>query len=416
MELLKGIYHFFLAWLGAARYGFPSRKLFVIGVTGTKGKSTTIELISSILEAVGKKTALVSSVRFKIGDDSEKNTTSMSMPGRFFIQRFLSRAVRAKCDYAILEVTSQGILQYRHRFIDFDAALCTNLAPEHIEAHGSFENYRRAKVSFFESVARRSRKKNRWFFLNSEDSSREYFAERVRGRGAIVPFSRTQFVEEILNRKPKALGDWLSSSFNLENAAASSAFAASQKISWPVIEEALKNFKGVPGRLEFVVQKPFAVVVDYAHTPNALEAVYRTLRERGEVLITEKKGKRGRLICVLGSCGGGRDKWKRPVMGKIAGEYCDAIILTSEDPYDERPEAIIEEIAGGVAEIEGGPAKIRKIVDRRSAIQESIELAKSGDTVVITGKGSEVWLHIERGRKIPWNERLIVEETLAGRK
>ena len=103
-------------------------------------------------------------------------------------------------------------------------------------------------------------------------------------------------------------------------------------------------------------------------------------------------------------------------MGKIAGEYCDAIILTSEDPYDERPEAIIEEIAGGVAEIEGGPAKIRKIVDRRSAIQESIELAKSGDTVVITGKGSEVWLHIERGRKIPWNERLIVEETLAGRK
>lgn len=145
----KGIYHFFFAWFGNIICGFPSRKIFVLGVTGTKGKSTVLELISSILEAAGYKTALLSSNRFKIGAESEKNLTSTTMPGRFFIQKFLKKAVKENCNYVLMEITSQGILQYRHRFIDFDAALWTNLQPEHIEAHGSFEAYRQAKVRFF---------------------------------------------------------------------------------------------------------------------------------------------------------------------------------------------------------------------------------------------------------------------------
>ena len=176
MRFLKSIYHFFLAWVGALLYGFPSRKIFVLGVTGTKGKSTTLELINAILQSSGKKTALISSIRFKIADDTTKNTSGMSMPGRFALQRFLRKAVRAGCQYALVEVTSQGILQHRHRFIDFDAALFTNLHPEHIEAHGSFENYRAAKVSFFEDVAERSGKSPKRFFINEADKSAQYFS------------------------------------------------------------------------------------------------------------------------------------------------------------------------------------------------------------------------------------------------
>src|SRR3989338_2105757 len=137
ITFLKSTYHYCLACLGNILYGFPSKKIFVLGVTGTKGKSTTLELINAILKAAGKKTALVSSIRFKVGDDSKQNTTGMTMPGRFFIQRFLRKAVNSGCQYFLMEVTSQCILQHRHRFIDFDAAIFTNLRPEHIEAHGS---------------------------------------------------------------------------------------------------------------------------------------------------------------------------------------------------------------------------------------------------------------------------------------
>ena len=158
LNYLKNIYHYVLAWVGSVLSWFPSREIFVLGVTGTKGKSTTVELINEILEAAGKKTAMISSLRFKIGDQSIKNLSSNTMPGRFFIQRKLRQAVNAGCKYFLMEVTSQGIAQHRHRFIDFDAALYTNVKPEHIEAHGSFENYRDAKVSFFDYAAHHSKK------------------------------------------------------------------------------------------------------------------------------------------------------------------------------------------------------------------------------------------------------------------
>src|SRR3989344_5927681 len=156
----RGLYHFFqpayhylLAFLAAYMYKFPSRRLFVIGVTGTKGKSTVTELINAILEASGKKTAILSSVRFKNDLLSLNNLTGMTMPGRFFLQKFLWEAANNGCDYAILEITSQGVVQYRHHFIDFDSAILTNLEPEHIEAHGSYENYRGSKVKFFRDAA-----------------------------------------------------------------------------------------------------------------------------------------------------------------------------------------------------------------------------------------------------------------------
>ncbi len=405
IKRLKSVYHFALAWLSNILYGFPSRKIFVIGVTGTKGKSTTLELISAVLEAAGFKTALLSSIRFKIGRETEKNTTGMTMPGRFFLQKFLRRAVKAGCRYALVEVTSQGILQHRHKFIDWDAALVTNVRPEHIEAHGSFENYRHSKLSFFEYVANRSRKPKKLFFVNDGDPSHQYFVSAANGSAEIRYFSRESFVEHELNRGKESIGEWLLSNFNLENAAATAAVAGSQGIGWALIKKTFKNFKGVPGRMEYVQESPFAVVIDYAHTPDSLAKIYGALTG-------DKRSGKKRLVCVLGAAGGDRDKWKRPVMGQIASEFCRQIVLTNEDPYDEPPEEIIAQIRSGISNAKFPDANLHVVVDRRAAIKKALSLAKKGDVVVITGKGSEDWIHAAGGKRIPWNERKVVEELL----
>jgi UDP-N-acetylmuramyl tripeptide synthase len=226
--------------------------------------------------------------------------------------------------------------------------------------------------------------------------------------GHIVFFSREKFIENEIGARYKlksrsthsGISDWLFADFNLENAAAAAAFARSQNIDWPIIEAAFNKFKGLPGRMEFVRKTPFAVVIDYAHTPDSLEKVYKTLSGANLKL----KVKRSKLICVLGSAGGGRDRWKRPVMGKIAAEYCREIILTNEDPYDEDPDKILEDIEGGFA----GMVNYRKILDRKEAIWAALNSAEKGDTVIITGKGSEAWIHVADGNKIPWDEKKIV--------
>ncbi len=415
---LLDAYHYLLAFLGAVWYGFPSRELFVVGVTGTKGKSSTVEILNATLEAAGKKTALLGSVRKKILNATAKEKPGNTMPGRFAIQRFLHEAVRAGAEYAIMEVTSEGIMQHRHRFIDWDAAFFLNLAPEHIERHGSFEKYRAAKVSFFSSLAH-SRKKQKYFFVNEDDHNVSFFsdaAHAVRGN-ALVPFSHAIFLERAaahgMNFKDPAvrrsINEWLIPDFNFMNAAAAEAFAETRQIPWEVFLRALRAFKGVPGRCEFVQKTPFAVVVDYAHTPDSLKAIYEAVRPE------RLTGRRGSLICVLGSAGGGRDKWKRPEMGKIAAEYCDAIVLTNEDPFNENPDTILDEIEKGARETKDArlnQKNIFKILDRREAIKKALSLAKEGDTIVMTGKGSESTIRMEHGRTIPWNERQVAEELL----
>src|SRR3989344_2920982 len=240
MRFLRSIYHYLLAWLGNKIYRKPSEKLFVIGVTGTKGKSTVMELINAILEAAGRKTAIISSVRFKNDLLSVGNLTGMTMPGRFFIQRFLSEAANNGCHYAIIEVTSQGVLQHRHRFIEFDAAILTNLEPEHIEAHGSYENYRDSKIKFFRDIASHSLKKPKMFFINSEVRDKDYFLKSAEGKGKIINFEKSDVRK--MKIKTKLLGE-----FNLENIAAAAAFARSQNIDWETIRSAVENFDGVPG-------------------------------------------------------------------------------------------------------------------------------------------------------------------------
>jgi UDP-N-acetylmuramoyl-L-alanyl-D-glutamate--2,6-diaminopimelate ligase len=393
-KIAKQVYHFVLAWMGAIIYRHPSRKLFVIGVTGTKGKSTTIELINAALEAVGGKTAISSSVRIKTADDSRVNDSGNTMPGRFFLQRFLRKAVNAGCNYALIEVTSEGVRQYRHRFIDFDAAVFTNLHPEHIESHGSFEKYREAKLSFFRDLAKFSRKSPKYFFVNGEDENAKYFIAASGGKAIIYSKKDVGSYEF----SPALLGD-----FNRENTAAAIAVLKVIGVSDAFIKEIIKNFRGVPGRMEFVASKPFAVVVDYAHTPDSLENVYRTIKY-------ELKPRN--LICVLGSAGGGRDKWKRPKFGEIASRYCDKIILTNEDPFDEDPEQILSEIKSGITSPKFLISNVSELIDRREAISKAVMMAGAGDAVIITGKGSEPYIRVAHCKRIPWSDKKVVEEVL----
>ena len=440
MEFLKRIYHYLLSFFSACIYRFPSRKIFVFGVTGTKGKSTTVELLSFIFEYAGIKTAFLSSVRVKIGGRSEKNMTENTMPGRFFIQKFLAGAVRSGCKVAFVEVTSQGVRQYRHRFIDFNGAVILNLRPEHIEAHGSFENYRAAKLKFFEDAARFSRKVPKHFFINEEDPSADLFFDAAHAGGRVCAhergvyvsddargesfacnsdlhyFGREHFIETRLAGGRRSIGDWLSNNFNLENAAAASAVALSYGISWETIQKALSLFPGIPGRMEVVQKTPFAAIVDYAHTPDSLEAAYTAVKTQ---YLTPRKGKgikeKGKCICVLGAAGGGRDRWKRKELGSIAARFCDTVILTNEDPYDESPEAIIDEIASGLRG-SGSNKNYMRVIDRREAIRKAIAIAMEGDVIITTGKGSESWIHLHGGKRTPWNERRVFEEELENSK
>jgi UDP-N-acetylmuramoyl-L-alanyl-D-glutamate--2,6-diaminopimelate ligase len=384
---LISIYHFILAFLGALIYGFPSKKIILIGVTGTNGKTTTTEMIAEIFEKAGKKIALLNSIRFKIGEKEEINKLRMTMPGRFFIQRFLKKAKKEGCEYAIVEVTSEGIKQHRHRFLDFKVAVFTNLTPEHIEAHGSFEKYREAKLKLFEAT-------KEIHVINIEDKNADYFLRTPAKNKITFGLEKGDF-----NLKNTDIKIQIPGEFNLYNALAAFSVAKTLGIEEKIIKEALREFKGVPGRMEEVISRPFKVIVDYAFTPNALEKVYQTLIN----LKPKTYNLKPKIICVLGACGGGRDKWKRPVLGEIAAKYCNEVIVTNEDPYDEDPWQIIEGVAKGTN------GKARKILDRREAIKEALKLAKEGDIVVITGKGAEPSI-VEKGKKIPWDDRKVVKE------
>jgi len=396
-NFLLSWYHFVWAFLGAIIYGFPSKKLKVIGVTGTNGKSTVVFLISRILEQAGYKVAALSSIQFKIKDKIWPNNLKMTMPGRIAIQKFLKQAVQAGCEYVILEVTSEGIKQYRHKFICFDLAVFTNLTKEHIESHGSFENYKKAKGKLFKAL-----KSNGKMIINSDDKNADYFLgfkanEKIEyslklakdiefsRNGMSFRFKETQFNLNLIGK------------FNIYNTLAAILVGLSEKIPLDKIKLALENIKGIPGRMEFVVKEPFTVIVDYAHTPDALEKVYETIEESFS----------GKVIGILGAAGGGRDKWKRLKFGKIAEKYLDKIIITNEDPYNESPQAIIDEIANGLKQ-----KQPKKILDRRQAIHYALESAQSGDVVIITGKGCEPWMCVAKNKKIPWDDREVVRKEI----
>lgn len=407
---LAPLYHWGFALLGSIVYPV-GKDMVVIGVTGTKGKTTTLELLNAILEGNGATTAFLSSGRMKIAGSTAKNMTGNSMPGRFYIHKFLHRARKAGCTYALLEVTSEGVKLHRHKFIPWRMALLTNLAPEHIESHGSFEKYRDAKGSFLSYAL----DGGATVFLNRTDEHTEFYVNMLRvghKKPDIILFSG----DDLAWLDPaKQTGEGQRAflmQFNRENIAAASAIVSRLGVSEAVVRSSLDSFSGVPGRMEFVQTEPFVAVVDYAHTPDSLMKVYDSLQK------SPYRAPQGKLICVLGSCGGGRDTWKRPIMGRIAAEYCDTIILTNEDPYDEDPHTILKEIANGFESAQNrkfvSPDSYRIIIDRREALTAAVRDAKPGDIVVATGKGSESWIHLAGGARMPWNEREMMQQAIEG--
>ncbi|MEX2144922.1 MAG: UDP-N-acetylmuramoyl-L-alanyl-D-glutamate--2,6-diaminopimelate ligase [Candidatus Spechtbacterales bacterium] len=422
------------AWpaLGAFLYGHPSKEIKVIGITGTNGKTSVAHLCSYLLENAGYKTASISSLRFKIGNEEWPNKLKMTMPGRMKLHLFLRKAADAGCQFAVIEVTSEGVRQNRHKFIEFDTAVFTNLTPEHIESHGSFENYKNAKGKFFSLRHRAS-------VVNLDDENANYFLQfpAIEKIGyTLNPGSASLGTEEILAEKLKLEDRGINfyirdnkfsipilGKFNAYNVLAAIGAGRAQGIPMDKMADILSSFPGVPGRAEVVIGEPFNVVVDYAHTPDALEKVYNTVSEQ----LRQKKG--GRTICVLGAAGGGRDKWKRPKLGEIASEHCDEIILTDEDPYTENPESILKDIESGLSEdtrylsAPSPPAgrtglrqadkkqeiNYEKILDRRQAIREALKKAKEGDNVIITGKGAEPLMMTAKG-PVPWDDRQVARE------
>jgi UDP-N-acetylmuramoyl-L-alanyl-D-glutamate--2,6-diaminopimelate ligase len=401
---LNGMYHRIIVLLAAIWYGFPSRKIKVIGITGTKGKSSTVEILNTILEESGYKTALSNTIRFKIGPFSSENLYKMSMPGRFFIQRFIHKAVKNKCDYAIIEMTSQGSLLYRHKHIHMNTFLFTNLSPEHIESHGNYENYINAKVEIAKQLSR-SKKANKAIIVNGDDEESVRFLECKADKKItysikdVAPFNiKKEGLEFTL--EGQTVQSKLSGIFNLYNIVAAISAARNEGVTTETIIRAIQKFDGIQGRVEKIevnntkIKQDFTVIVDYAHTQDSLEKLYQVFQN-------------SRKICVLGGTGGGRDKWKRKEMGKIADTYCDEIILTDEDPYDENPQAIIDDVAQGIVS-----KKPLCILDRRQAIKEALSKAKTGDTVLITGKGTDPYIMGPKNTRTPWSDAKVAKEEL----
>ncbi len=459
------IYHYILAVTGTIIYRFPAKKLIVIGVTGTKGKTTTVELVNAILEQAGYKTALASTLHYKIGERHWRNLFKMTLRGRFFTQRFLRQAVNQGCSHAIIEMSSEGVPQFRHKFLYPDALIFTNLAPEHIESHGSYEKYLQAKLSIAKELERMFQKK-----CSKKNQNKNFDSSSLKGshgaqnfysdfsEPAIIANADDKESEKFLalnikNKVPYSLRDTvglkadengssfqvgkivihskLPGIFNVSNMLGAIAFAKFAGISDEHIKKGLEGINFVRGRMEKInAGQSFDVVIDYAHTPGSLRAAYETYGSTHSNFsgqASSPQAKKYYLICILGNTGGGRDTWKRPEMGKIADEYCDEIILTNEDPYDEDPMKIVEEIKAGITL---KPVEI--IMDRRAAINKALTLAlietkelalkekrenESGITkyrvaVLITGKGTDPYIMGPNGAKQEWDDATVAREEL----
>lgn len=417
---LLAAYHFMKAMLAAVVYRFPSREMIVVGVVGTKGKSSTANFIWAGLTGVGFPTALFSTANLRIGAEERLNPYHMTMPSPFVLERFLREARIKGCVAAIVETTSQGILQSRHCGIAYDALIFTNLTPEHIEAHGSFERYRAAKQVPFRALMREPRKTidgrsiSKCIIANADSPEAESFlrfsADAKRTFGIDAPADvRAEDVRETGRGVEFRVGERhvclkTLGRVSVLNALPALALARIFDLDEKKVIDGIESVAMIPGRLEVIAETPFTVIVDYAHEPISLSTALSVARSR--------VGPGGHLIAVFGATGG-RDRWKRPAMGACAAQAADTVIVTNDDPFSEDPLTIMRAVSEGA--VRAGKrlgSDLFEVPDRRAAIRKAFSIAKHGDTVLIAGKGSEQAL-IMKGRHIAWDDRNVAREELA---
>lgn len=386
-EFINNFYHLPKGILANIIYDFPTRGLKVIGVTGTDGKSTTVNMIYQILKAAGKKVSMISSINAVVGGKVFDMGFHVTSPDPFGVQKIARKAASNGDEYLVLEVTSHGLDQYRFFGIKFDVGVVTNVTHEHLDYHQTFENYLATKLKLLKNV--------RSEVINQ--NLKQYVEE-----GQVITFGldKGDFNQKDLKLKLKIPGN-----YNIENALASLAVAFALGIDKKTAQKALESFKGITGRMEEIENdRGIKIIVDFAHTPNALEQVLKTLRKQ-----TKK-----RLIAVFGSAGK-RDVGKRALMGEISGKLADITVITAEDPRGEL-DLILRQMAAGIKKAGGVEGKNFFVVeDRGSAIAFAInEIGKRGDTVGIFGKGHEASMNLDGKREIPWSDKEAVLNALVG--
>lgn len=410
------LYHQVMAVLAATYYRYPSRYLNVIGVTGTKGKTTTTNLIASVLTEAGYKVGMTSTILFQVGDSKWTNLTKQTTLGPFFLQRLLRQMVDEGCTHAVLEVSSHSIHQNRIWGINFDTAVLTNIGEDHLEYHGGFDNYLHTKGVLFSHLNRSQRKQriSKVSVLNKDDAHFVYFDQFLVDREYTYGMGGGTCYGSDVSLTPKGSNFTLHvpnnqidvelklpGEFNVYNALAAATVGLANNINLSVIKTALEKASAIPGRFETIdCGQKYTIVVDYAHTHESLD----------KLLSLYKKLTKGKLIVVFGATGGGRDKAKRPKMGAAADKHADYVIATDDDPYDENEWKIIEDISAGIKRKEG--ENFWKIPHRFEAIRLALTLAQEGDTVIVAGKGCEEIQMIGEER-IPWDDRKVVRELLA---
>ncbi|OGD02304.1 hypothetical protein A2354_03655 [Candidatus Amesbacteria bacterium RIFOXYB1_FULL_47_12] len=412
-QRVKNIYHYLVSVVMIAWYRYPARKMFVIGVTGTDGKTTTATLIYEILRAAGLNAALISTVAAKIGGEEVDTGLHTTNPDARRMQPLLRRMADAGVTHLVLEVTAHGLDQYRVLGCNFAVGVLTNITHEHLDDFVTMERYRRAKLKLFKGV--------KFAVLNADDPSFKNFQFSIfnfksNSKTRIIKYSKSK----LKDISPALWGD-----YNRYNIGAAEAVARILEVRSQIVETVIKDFEGVPGRREEVkAGQKFRVIVDFAHTPNALDQVLLQLRK--------ELGAEKRLILVFG-CTGERDKGKRPMMGEIASRLADVVIITSDDMRSESQDEIARQIMSGITpELRSSPLKFSsptrvfavrgdkrgdmKIVkenDRGEAIKKAIKEAGPGDIVLLAGKGHERTILIGKTER-PWSDAEEAKRAIRG--
>ena len=393
-----------LALAMSAFYGHPARSMKIIGITGTNGKSSTTSLLHALFNQLGFQSGLLSTIHYKIGDKSFH--ASHTTPDAKQIQQLFAQMREADCEYCFMEVSSHALMQARTAGISFSLALFTNITHDHLDYHGTFAEYIKAKKRLFDqldqdaiALINTDDRNGRVMVQNCKAKVKSYAMQRMADyRGKLL-----ENTFEGLRLEIDGLEAWfrLLGSFNAYNILSVYAIARELGLAQEEILTFLSKLEGIPGRFEVIRsnQKQLRAIVDYAHTPDALQNVLSTISDINQG---------AQQVIVVVGCGGDRDKTKRPLMGKIAAEYGNQVILTSDNPRNEQADTIIEEMYEGI------PLQLRRkvlrIENRRAAIETACQLTKDKDIILVAGKGHEDYQEIQ-GVKHPFDDRLILRET-----